>query len=94
MFIRFKLHLKGFTIHTTAFDLLICANINGIMIKKSFSFLCDPALIMVHLVFSNMVRKKDMFSKLFLGNAHVRHTKEINQFDTMVYCLPFFLTST
>lgn len=60
-----------FCIHTTAFDLLICANINGIMIKTSVSLLCDPALIMAHLVFSNTARKKDMFSKLFLGNAHV-----------------------
>lgn len=41
------------------------------MIKTSVSLLCDPALIMAHLVFSNTARKKDMFSKLFLGNAHV-----------------------
>lgn len=40
------------------------------MIKTSVSLLCDPALIMAHLVFSNTARKKGMFSKLFLGNAH------------------------
>lgn len=92
MFIRFKLHWKDFTftIRTTAFDLLIHANINGIMVYKSFSLLCDPGLIMAHLVFSNTAKKKDTFSKLFLDNAHVQHTEEIHRFDTMVYCLPFF----
>lgn len=64
------------------------------MIKKSFSLLCDPALIMALLVFSNTARKKHMFRQLFLGNAHVQHTEEIHQFDTIVYCLSSFLTST